>query len=258
MRVLGREARLTNWSFQNVGFNLMQLGQVAESETEQKALYAESEKMLREAVAGFERLFGADHPDTLWARRNLVQNLDTQNRLPEAEAMQRENLETSRRIFGPDHVETRWGESILARILAQEKRYDKAETLYRGSLEGLRRTLGPDHGRTRSVMFNMASVLYVEQGDFAKAMPLLREVYETAIRIHDDNSAMGVAYNLGCFSALMDNRRAALDWLRKSIEAGYSDAAGMSKDPDLASLRGDAEFDLLLAAARSKAPPPQH
>jgi tetratricopeptide (TPR) repeat protein len=208
-------------------------------------------------VAGFERLVGADHPDTLWARRNLVQNLENQKRLPEAEAMQREILEASRRILGPDHVDTRWGESILARILAEEKRYDEAEALYQGSLEGLRRSVGPDHLRTLNAMLNMANLVYVPRGDSAKAEPLLRDIYEAATRIHRDNDRVNAAYSLGCVKAVQGDRRAALDWLRKSVEAGYSDAAYMSEDPDLASLHGDAEFDRLLAAARSKATPPQ-
>jgi eukaryotic-like serine/threonine-protein kinase len=257
LRVLGREARLTNWSFQNVGFNLIQLGQLAGSETEQKALYAESEKMLREAVAGFERQVGADHPDTVWARGNLAQNLEVQNRLTEAEAMQRELTETRRRIFGADHHLTRSSESVLARVLAEEERYDEAEILYRGALESLRRTIGPDHPRTVNVMFNMASVLYMSQREYAKAEALLREVYETATRMHDDSYRPEAAYNLASACAMRGDRRAALDWLSKSIEAGFSDADHMSKDPDLASLRADAEFGPLLAAARANATPPQ-
>jgi non-specific serine/threonine protein kinase/serine/threonine-protein kinase len=252
LRVLGRDTRLTNWSFQNVGFNLLQQAMGTEAGAKQKALYAESEKMLREGIAGFGRVLGPDHPDTLWARRNLVQCLESQNRLSEAEALQREVLETSRRVLGADHVGTRWGESILARILAGEKRYDEAEALYRGALDSLRRTLGPEHSRTLAVMFNMASGLYLSQGDYEKAELLLRDVYATATRIHDDAYLRDVAYNLGCFSALRGNRREALDWLRKSVEAGFSDGAGMSQDPDLASLRGDAEFDRIIAAAENK------
>jgi eukaryotic-like serine/threonine-protein kinase len=254
LRVLGKDNRSTIWSEQNVGFNLLAQGNAATS-PERERLFAESEKMLREAVVGFERLLGPDHPDTLWTRRNLVQNLETQNRLSEAESMQRAILETSRRVLGPDHVTSHAGEHLLARILAEEKRYDESETLFRQSLDGARRTLGQDHSRTLHVMIELATTLYVPRGNYAKAEPLLREAYESATRTRDDLSRLDAAYNLGCLNALRGDRPAALDWLRKSVEAGFSDAAGMSTDNDLASLRSDPGFERLLAAMRSKAPP---
>jgi Flp pilus assembly protein TadD len=104
-------------------------------------------------------------------------------------------------------------------------------------------------------MIELATTLYVPRGNYAKAEPLLREAYESATRTHDDVSRVDAAYNLGCLNALRGDPRAALDWLRKSVEAGFSDAAGMSTDTDLASLSGDPEFDRLLTTMRSKAPP---
>jgi len=241
LRVLGRDARLTNWSFNNVGFNLGQQGQ-----------YAESEKMLREAIAGFERLYGKDYPDTLWVRKNLAQTLEVQGRLPEAEAVQREVLESDRRILGADHVETYFAESILARILAGQKRYDEAETLFQHSIPNLSRILGPEHERTLFAIYNMASFLYLPRRDYEKAERLLRDTYEIAHKIHDDDDCANTAYNLACLSAMKGDKRGALDWLRKSVEAGFSDADGISKDSDLLPLHGDPEFDRLIAAARVK------
>ena len=165
-------------------------------------------------------------------------------------------LESARRVLGPDHVNTRYGESVLARILAEEKRYEEAESLYRGSLESLRRTLGPEHGRTLNVMFNMASVLYIPWGKKEEASRLLCESYEIAARAHDQDYVRSVTYNLACLSAINGDKREALDWLRKSVEAGFDDAEGMSQDADLSSLHGDPEFERLLSAVKRNATPP--
>lgn len=49
-------------------------------------------------------------------------------------------------------------------------------------------------------------------------------------------------YNLACAYALKGDRSAALDWLEKSINAGFDDSDKVSTDPDTASLRGEARF----------------
>ena len=59
-------------------------------------------------------------------------------------------------------------------------------------------------------------------------------------------------YNLACLAALQGKRSAAMDWLRQSVDAGYLDSNGMSKDPTLESLHGDG-FDALVERVRRNA-----
>ena len=49
-------------------------------------------------------------------------------------------------------------------------------------------------------------------------------------------------YNLACAYALKGDRTSALEWLEKSINAGYDDTHNLQNDSDIASLRGDARF----------------
>jgi tetratricopeptide (TPR) repeat protein len=53
-------------------------------------------------------------------------------------------------------------------------------------------------------------------------------------------------YNLGCFRALSGSRSAALEDLRRSVELGFADVL-IQTDPDLESLRGDPDFESILA-----------
>jgi Flp pilus assembly protein TadD len=55
-----------------------------------------------------------------------------------------------------------------------------------------------------------------------------------------------VWYNLGCSQALLGQRSAALQSLRRAVKLGYSDHEWMSSDADLRSLREEKAFKTLL------------
>lgn len=55
-----------------------------------------------------------------------------------------------------------------------------------------------------------------------------------------------VWYNLACSLALSQRADDAFDALNRSVELGYNDYESMKKDPDLASLHGDARFESIL------------
>ncbi len=55
-----------------------------------------------------------------------------------------------------------------------------------------------------------------------------------------------VWYNLACSLALSGRSDDAFDALNRAVELGYNDYEGMKKDPDLASLHGDARFESVL------------
>ena len=61
---------------------------------------------------------------------------------------------------------------------------------------------------------------------------------------------IAILYNLGCVTARSGDRARALDFLHQAVDGGFRDADAMAADPDLASLRGDAEFESIVAASR--------
>lgn len=62
-------------------------------------------------------------------------------------------------------------------------------------------------------------------------------------------------YNLACKRALDGDRDGAFAMLDKAIAVGFGSADVMEKDPDLASLRGDARWSAAVTRARANANP---
>src|SRR6266849_1637350 len=64
-----------------------------------------------------------------------------------------------------------------------------------------------------------------------------------AMRPNDPNTL----YNAACTYGLLDMKPEALAMLKRAAATGFSDMEWISRDPDLASLHGDAEFEQLIA-----------
>lgn len=73
--------------------------------------------------------------------------------------------------------------------------------------------------------------------DFDRATLALTQAVE-----HLGYRGASAKYNLACTYALNGQRELALDWLEKSINAGFDDDDKLREDPDIASLRGEARF----------------
>jgi Flp pilus assembly protein TadD len=69
-----------------------------------------------------------------------------------------------------------------------------------------------------------------------------------AMRPNDPNTL----YNAACTYGLLDMKAEALAMLRRAAETGFSDREWISRDPDLASLHGDPEFEQLIGGKLSK------
>lgn len=69
-----------------------------------------------------------------------------------------------------------------------------------------------------------------------------------AMRPNDPN----VLYNAACTYGLLQMKEEALAMFKKSAETGFSDVEWASRDPDLACLHGEPEFDRLIAKNKPK------
>ena len=100
----------------------------------------------------------------------------------------------------------------------------------------------PEDARARILCGGM----YAQEGRIEDA------VRETTLAMTLRPNEATVLYNAACTFAQIDRRADALEALRKAWEAGYRDAEWTRRDPDLASLRGDPEFEKLYPAPKDE------
>ena len=70
--------------------------------------------------------------------------------------------------------------------------------------------------------------------------------YERAVEKLQPPAKALAMYNAGASYTKLNNKDKAFEWLTKAVNAGFSQIAKLTKDPDLASLREDARFKELL------------
>ncbi len=73
--------------------------------------------------------------------------------------------------------------------------------------------------------------------DFDRAAAALTQAVD-----HLPYRGASAMYNLACTYALKGDRTLGIEWLEKSINAGFDDSAKLKDDPDIASLRGEPRF----------------
>ena len=100
----------------------------------------------------------------------------------------------------------------------------------------------PEDARARILCGGM----YAQEGRIDDA------VRETNLAMTLRPNEATVLYNAACTFAQIDRRADALEALRKAWDAGYRDAEWTRRDPDLASLHDDPEFEKLYPAAKDE------
>ena len=142
---------------------------------EQRAKWAEAEKLLQRALELTEAKYGAKHNNTLTALDHLAGFLGKQGRPAEAEQLLRRAVAGYKQVeVGASHKFTLNATSRLAMALAhQEEKQDEAAQLFRQVLMDQEKELGKDHELTMVTVTNLAGLLQ-SQDKPAEALPLMR------------------------------------------------------------------------------------
>jgi tetratricopeptide (TPR) repeat protein/predicted Ser/Thr protein kinase len=93
-----------------------------------------------------------------------------------------------------------------------------------------------------------------ECAEYAIGLQHLRRLPEAkaaAVRAARLTPSIWGFYNLACYHAVAGERHDALVWLRRSVDRGLT-FASIKTDPDLESLRGDPEFEKIVAEVDSR------
>jgi Tetratricopeptide repeat len=117
----------------------------------------EAKNLFLDVVAGFERIYGSNHPDTLIASTSLAIVLSKLGDETAAELLCRV-VETSTQVLGQDHEDTFSRINTLAVIYERQGRLEDAELFRKQCMERNLRILGPDRAETLVEMAKLVSL----------------------------------------------------------------------------------------------------
>ena len=157
-----------------------------------------------------------------------------------------------RRAHGAEQRDALGEVDELGITLYSARRYVEAERLFRDLVQNMRRTLGPEHNDTLEASNELANVL-MAMGKTKEADELKDSVTATRLRTLGPNNRLSAiaTYDYAVANAIAGNKDRALSLLRDALEHGLTagDTLAMTTDPDLESLRGDAQFAALIDEA---------
>jgi non-specific serine/threonine protein kinase/serine/threonine-protein kinase len=197
------------------------------------------------------RVLGDDHFRTLSMMNVLGDIYRMQGQNEAAERMLSEVVERSRGVLGEAHLLTRNALLNLSVVYRNQERYSAAESVLEEALRLFRREDGEEHSNTLLTMFNMAK-LQKAQRRYAEAEALFVETLRGQQRVLGENHprTLSTMFMLAGVHAARGEREQALSLFRDVIERGYEfwgNPEQMIEDSELSTLRGDPEFDALVA-----------
>ena len=144
--------------------------------------FDEAETLAASALKGFQRVLGADHPDTLRAEHNLA-SIRILRGQPNADLPNPGRLgDAARAAMGSGSRDELMALNTRAFILERLGKRDEAETALRRVVEGLRRLNGDDDTDTIGAEHNLAGVLF-RAGKLRESERLYVRALEAARRV---------------------------------------------------------------------------
>jgi tetratricopeptide (TPR) repeat protein len=138
--------------------------------------YPQALALEEQALAGYQRVLGDDHPDTLQSMNNLAGTRLALGDFDGARELYEQALSGRQRVLGDDHPDTLSSMNNLAETRRALGDLDGARELHEQALAGMRRVLGDDHPNTLGSMNNLALTRHA-LGDLDGA----RELHEQAL-----------------------------------------------------------------------------
>jgi tetratricopeptide (TPR) repeat protein/transcriptional regulator with XRE-family HTH domain len=139
-----------------------------------RSRFAEAEKLLRQALAMREQIFGVDHLTTTEAVNALGVTITEMGHFEEAEQLLSRALAMRERQLGEAHLAVAETLYHLAHLYHSLGRYNEAETRYMQSLAMRQQLLGPLHLDVASIL-NYLGELYSDQNRLDEAEPFIRQ-----------------------------------------------------------------------------------
>jgi tetratricopeptide (TPR) repeat protein/tRNA A-37 threonylcarbamoyl transferase component Bud32 len=199
------------------------------------------------ALTIMEAVLPPEHPDLARALSHVAALRRKSADLEGARELYERAAQIREKVLGPDHVDLARVLNNLGVLLVDMREYEGALIAHQRALEIRKEALGDDHKDVAQSLNNLALALW-KTGEYETA----RSHLERSLAIREN--ALGPThvrvthsyYNLASLMAVQHKREEALVYLREAVDRGFAEAF-IRDDPDLASLRGDPEFEALVA-----------
>jgi non-specific serine/threonine protein kinase/serine/threonine-protein kinase len=253
--------------------------------------YLEARRVLERSLELSERVQGRDHPDQ-FAILSILGSLTVQiGDLERARVLFERSLALNDRLLGPDHFKTaisrfqlgsllslfgeyETAESHLERALAifEESTIDsntaatmlalahlryktgdleQAQDLAERGMSIFERVFGPESPMRASALYVLSAV-HMARGEWSEADTLFDEAQQlTEASLGEDHPEL--FYAEACRQALRGRRDEAIQSLRQALDHGFKRHVAVTHDPDFDSLRGDPEFEAVVAEIKQRA-----
>ena len=147
------------------------------------------------ALAIYEKVLGAEHPDTATTYNNIALVYHAQGDYPKALEWYFKALAIFEKALGAEHPDTATTYNNIALVYKAQSDYPKALEWYYKALEIKEKVLGAEHPSTATTYNNIAGVYYA-QGDYAKAL----EWYYKALAIFEKALGAEHPYTAGTYN----------------------------------------------------------
>lgn len=190
-----------------------------------------AETLLREAVAGKEKLFGPEHPSLANTLANLAFVVHQRDRLDEAEEIYQKALTLQRKLYQGEHPQTANTLNNLGELYAAQDELERAEALHQEALTIQHAQLGERHvdtARTLTLLGNVAE--YRDQLDAAEAF--YKKALETVVEVLGEQHFRTAVLlgNLASVAQSRDDDEAAADFYERSIAVCRDTPLGCQAD----------------------------
>eukprot|EP00729_Bicosta_minor_P032735 gene32735-biopygen8706 len=147
--------------------------------------HSEAEMVLRKVLTLDQRLYGAEHPNTLGTAKNVAACLYRQRKFQEAIKLYKSTLRSQRRVLGMEHRDTLGTKSYLATALQANGQLEEAEKMFRTTLKTMKRVLPKNDNLILTTLNNFAGVPPDEAGKRAEAEAeaMFREVLAIELQV---------------------------------------------------------------------------
>ena len=208
-------------------------------------------ELLDRALVIREEALGRDHPDVAWTLVDLA-HLDRPVDPRRAQERAERALAIRQSALGASHPDTVAVLDLLGILAFERGEIDSARELFAEATAGIEAVFGNLHPRTARARNNLALVL-ANDGDEDEARRLLASTVEQAeaLGVGGRGTVASAFYNLAILELRRDAADEALALLRRAVDHGHA-YRGYLDDPDLDPLRGNPEFEQLVAEVRAR------